>query len=259
MVIYLDILLIINFIFDFLLLLTVNIALKRYAKIGRLILGTLLGSITLICLFIPLNSYLMSLLKLGIALGMLIMAFGYKNIKYTFYNLIYFYMTSIILGGFLYYLKVEYNIDNSLYYKGISISYLVILIIAPVILLVFLKSLKMLKKIKNYYYKVTIIFKDYQLSITGFLDTGNKLIDPYTNKPIILINKKLIQSKINIRSPMYVPINTVNSHGLLECIKPQKVIIDNKEFNNYLIGLSTYSFKMNGIDCLLNAKLLEDI
>ena len=58
---------------------------------------------------------------------------------------------------------------------------------------------------------------------------------------------------------MYIPYNTINYHGLLECIKPSYIEIENKKLKNYLIGLSEESFKLNGIDCLLNYKILEDL
>lgn len=250
MIIYIDILIIVNFLFDILLLLTVNIALKRYAKIYKLVLASLFGEITLLSLFIPFSSIIFTILKIIMGIIMVLIAFGYKNIKYTTYNVIYLYMVSIILGGFIYYLNIEFKNSN----------YLILILIAPIILYIFIKSITALKEIKNYYYKVSIVFNDNdKLNITGFLDTGNKLTDPITNKPIILINKKKIKGSINIRSPMYVPYNTLNHHGLLECIKPKCIIIDNKKLTNYLIGLSEESFKLNGVDCLLNYKILEDI
>ena len=250
MIIYIDLLIIVNFLFDFLILLTVNIALKRYSKIYRLVLASLFGELTLLSLFLPINSILLSILKIIMGLVMVIIAFGYKNIKYTLYNSLYLYMTSIILGGFTYYLNIEYE----------NLNYLILLLIAPIILYIFIKSIKALKEIKNYYYKVSIVFNnDYELKVTGFLDTGNKLVDPITNKPIILINKKKIKGYINIRSPMYVPYNYLNHHGLLECVKPKGVYVNDKLLKNYLIGLSEESFKLNGVDCLLNYKILEDI
>ena len=109
MIIYIDILILINFLFDMFLLLTVNIALKRYAKIYRLVLASLFGEITLLSLFIPISSILLTLLKVIMGFIMVLIAFGYKNIKYTIYNVIYLYMTSIILGGFTYYLSIEFK------------------------------------------------------------------------------------------------------------------------------------------------------
>ena len=58
---------------------------------------------------------------------------------------------------------------------------------------------------------------------------------------------------------MLVPYYALNHHGLLECIKPTYIIINNKKLTNYLVGLSDEHFKLNGIDCLLNYKILEDL
>lgn len=263
MVIYLDLIFIINFVLDFLLLLTVNVALKRYSRILKLVLGALFGSVSLISLFVPLNGVLLSGLKLVMGIIMVLIAFGYKNFKYTFYNFIYLFMTSVILGGFLYYLQISFSYKNEgfvFYYEGLAINYVFLIIIAPLILYVFIKSTKVLKEVKNYYYRVSIVFNNgFNLTVTGFLDTGNKLKDVITGKPIILINKKIVKGKYNIRSPMYVPFNALNSHGLLECVKPKFLAINDVEFKDYLIGFSDNSFKLNGVDCLLNYEMLEDL
>lgn len=263
MVIYLDLIFLINFILDFLLLLTVNVALKRYCKIFKIGLGALFGSISLFSLFVPLNGFLLSCLKLIMGLIMVLIAFGYKNAKYTFYNLIYLFMTSVILGGFLYYLQISFSYKKDglvFYYEGLAINYIFLVVVAPLILYVFIKSMSVLKEVKNYYYKVYIVFNNgFSLTITGFLDTGNKLKDPITGKPIILINKKIVKGKYNIRSPMYVAFNTLNGHGLLECVKPKFLTINDVEFKDYLIGFSDNSFKLNGVDCLLNYEMLEDL
>jgi len=263
MVIYLDLVFLINFILDLLLLMTVNITLKRFSKLRRLFLGALFGSISLFTLFIPINNILLFIFKFIMSIIMCLIAFGYKNLKYTIYNIIYLYMTSVILGGFLYYLKVEFSYSNKgfvFYYEGLAINYIFLLLLAPLILYIFTKSIKALKEIKNYYYKVKIIFfNNYELTLTGFLDTGNKLKDPVTNKPIILISKKKVKGLVPIRSPMYVPYNSLNHHGLLECLKPKYLSINDIELKNYLIGFSEESFKLNGIDCLLNYNILEDL
>jgi len=263
MIVYIDIIFLINFILDLLLLCTINIVLKRYTKLYKLLLGALFGSVSLLSLFISINSYLLFICKFIMALIMCLIAFGYRNIRYTFYNILYLYICSIILGGFLYYLRIEFiysNKDFVFYYEGLPVNYIWLIIICPFILFVFIKSINALKEVKNYYYKVNIIFNNgYILNISGFLDTGNKLIDPVTNKPVILLSKKIIKGKVNIRSPMYVPYNSLNYHGLIECIKPKKLYINNIEFKNYLIGLSNNTFKLNGIECLLNYKILEDI
>ena len=86
------------------------------------------------------------------------------------------------------------------------------------------------------------------------MDTGNKLICPITKKPIILVEKNLINfenSKI-----IYVPYNSLNNHNLLKCIKPKYIIVEGKKVKNILIGLSDSKFGIPGINCILNERVL---
>ena len=95
MKIYLDLLFLLNFIYDTLLLLTVSITLKRNVKFKRILLSSFLGAISTFIILIPLNNYLLLCLNIICGLIMLIIAFGYKNIKYFSQNLIYLYMSSV--------------------------------------------------------------------------------------------------------------------------------------------------------------------
>lgn len=249
MTIYIDLLFILNFIYDFLLLMTVSITLKRNIKIKRILLGAFIGTISTFIVFFPLNKYLSLLLKISTSLVMVICTYKFKDVKYFFNNLVYLYMSSVILAGFLYFLKIEFN----------NLSYILLLGIAPLILYLYVKEQKNLKKIVNYYKKVIITLKNNQiLELNAFIDSGNKLKDPVTNKYIILINKKRLKGIYNIRSPMYVPIKTINKNSLLECISINNIKVDNKIYTNYLLGLSDTFNEFDGVECLLNYHLLEE-
>ena len=63
MTIYIDIVIILNFIFDMMLLLVVNITLKRGVGIRRIILSSLVGEISIIYFLIP-NMYFLIILKI---------------------------------------------------------------------------------------------------------------------------------------------------------------------------------------------------
>jgi len=263
MTIYLDLILLLNFAFDFLLLLAVNIVLKRNAKLKRIFLGSLLGSLSILFLFIKLNSLTLFLLKFIVSILMTLITFKYNSFKYTFNNLIYLYMISTILGGFLYFLNIEFSYKQDgvvFYFNGLSVNFIILLLLSPIIIYVYIKQTKGLKNNYSCYYKIDIVLKNDQIiTLNAFLDTGNKLKDPITKKGIILINKDVIKGKYNIRSPMYVPFNTLNNHGLLKCFSPKYIIINNKIYNNYLIGLSDNKINIDGIDCLLNYKLMEEL
>lgn len=261
MTIYLELILGINFYLDLLILMTTSIVLKRHSKFKRILGGALVGTLTMVILIIPLNQIELLLYKIGVGLVMNLVAFGYKNLKYLSSNISYFLMIGIILGGFLYYLNLEFrytSLGTFFTNHGWNLNLIFIFLLTPIILILYIRQAQNFKAEFNLFYPVKIIFKDGKvLEINGFLDTGNKLVDPVTNKPIIMLEKGLID--INQYQFMYVPFNSLNNHNLIKCLKPQEIIINNKKYFNYLIGISDKKFNMNGVECILNNKLLEEI
>lgn len=257
--IYLDLVLFINFFFDFLLLISVGLILKRTIKIKKILLAALIGSLSIIILFVNMNSVILFFFKLIISIIMLIVSYGYKSINYLFQNICYLYVNSIVLGGFLYYLNIELNYKYngmSVYKNGLYLNFLVLILISPIIIYFYIRSLRKLKNNYNNYYQVDIFLNEGQvINITAFLDTGNKLLDPYFKKPIIIINKDIIK---NINNYLLVPFNTIKGSGILKCIKPEKVYVDGIEIKRkVLIGISEEKINIDGIDCILNEKIFN--
>ncbi len=247
--IYLDFLLFINMFFDFIILFLVSAILKRNVLILKLIISSFIGSLTIFLLFININSYLLIMLKLIISIIMILISFGFKNIKYFILNLYYFYIISITLGGFLYFFKLN------IYDSFINIYNLLIIILFTLLfLIVYLKNIKSIKNNYNDYYKVKLNINNKEFDLSAFLDTGNKVNDPYNGYPVILINEKLVKEKNNY---IYIPYKTISNDGLLKCIKSNKIIIDNKIINKkFLIGL--VNITIDNVDVILNKKLMED-
>ena len=91
--------------------------------------------------------------------------------------------------------------------------------------------------------------------MNSYLDTGNILKDPYKRRPIILIDKH----KINYQNEkiIFVPYNTIDSHGILECFSPEKIYINKVgERKNILIGLID-EVGIEGAECILNRNIIE--
>ncbi len=262
MTIYLDVVFFINFCYDFLLLMTVSIVLKRYAKIWRLLLGALLGSISLLVLFLNISNIVLFIFKFLISIFMCLISYGFKNAKYSIVNLCYLYMCSIILAGFLYFLDLEFSYNHHglvFFFSGISINYVLLVLIAPVILYGYIRQIRSLKNKQGLYYQVKVILKNNkEIKLNGYLDTGNKLKDPITNKRIIIIENKVINKRF-IRSPIYVPYKAINYKGLLKCFSPKEIIISNHVFKNYLLGIYEGKFQIEGVNCILNYKMMEDL
>lgn len=261
MKVYLDLIFILNFLFDFIILLSTSILLKRNIKIFKIIFGALFGSLTIISLFIRLNSIQLFLFKFLISIFMILIVFGFKDIRYFIRNLYYLYMVSIVLGGFLYFInnQIGYKNEGILFINnGVSLNILLAIILSPIILYIYIKQINILKNNYNKYYKVKLIMESKNIyEFNAFLDTGNKLIDPYKKRPIMLVRENIIKES-DINRTILVPYYTVNSEGLLKCIIPFKVYINNIECKKKIvIGLTT-DIKLDGIDCILNEKILEE-
>ena len=259
MKIYIDYVLFINFVFDLLLLLGVSTILKRNTSINRIIIGAFFGSLTILLLFIKINNLELFLFKFIISVLMIIISFGYKNIKYFFKNLLFLYILGFILGGVLYGINNQFSYKNvGLIFinKGISINIIFILIISPIIIYFYTKEMKNLKNNYNNYYKIIINLENKEYKFIGFLDTGNKLKDPYFNRPIILLKKDKIDIKNSKK--ILIPYQTITENGLLECAKIDKIYIENVGIRkNILLGFIKDNITIDGVDCIIQEKLLE--
>lgn len=245
MKVYIDLVIILNFLFDFVLLWSVNYILRRNIKIGRIILGSLVGELSIIVLFI--SSFLV-LIKLLISFLIIYITFGYRDIKYFLKNVLYFYLVSSLMGGCIYFLKYQ-----------LSVSYLIILIVAIIVFRYFILSFSFFRTNYSNYYNVKVFFKrDEYVSLNGFLDTGNKLVDPYGKRGIILVSEDKL-GDINLVNPLYVPYHSLNNEGILRCYRGYKIEVNGKEMSNFLVGVSDNKFYLDGIDCVLNLKIMEGL
>lgn len=252
MTIYIDLVFIINFILDFYILSGVKFLLKLKTKFLRIILGSLVGSISLFILFFKLSTLELNILKIILSVLMILVTFGKKDFLRNFF---YLYVVSIVLGGTIYLINdsLDYKVNNFLFLEnGYSINIIILIIISPIIIYLYVKEFLKLKKLINTTFNITIKFKNKELNLQGFLDTGNKLIDPYFHRPIILVNKKYISLKG--RKIIYVPFNSLNNNGLLKCITCEYILIEERKVNNVLIGISENNL---GVDCILNERLFD--
>ena len=239
---YLEFIFIINFLLDFMILYGTKRILKLNKPNYRLIIGSLVGSLTTFLLFINLNSLFLMISKLILSFLIIIVTFGLKDILT---NLLYFYLISIILGGTFYLFDL-----NSNYYFNL----IILITLSPIITFLLIKEFLSYKNNYTNKYKVTIYIKNKEYKLEGFIDTGNRLISPIKKEPVILVNLK-----INCQKIIYVPYKALNTSGIISCIRPDKVYINDKEFNNCLIGLAKDKFALSGVNCILPNKFKEEL
>ena len=185
MLVYLDLLFILNYWIDFLLLITTNIVMKYNINYFRTFISSVIGALSTFLVFID-NDYILLLLKIIICIVMQLIMNGYKGIKTLFENVLYFYLISIILAGTMYLIN-----EDSFKMRE---RFIILLFVTPIILYL---SQKKIKKLNNYYkdiYKVKIKYHGKEYTFNAFVDTGNILYGQYKKRPISLVyNKKINQ------------------------------------------------------------------
>ena len=250
--VYVDLLVLEDLISNYCILLGVSVLLNRHTKLSNIFLASVIGCIPLIFIFTKIDKIVIFLISIIFSIIMSLVAFKYKDIIYTIKNVIYLYLVSIFLAGSIYLINIYFlpKLDNTF------LNFLALIIIFPIITFTYIKSIKKIKITYSNYYLLAIYLKDKpKITVSAFLDTGNTLKDPYKHRPIILIKKDLINyqdEKIII-----VPYNTIDSHGIMECFKPEKIYLDKVgEVKNVLIGLID-EVGIEGADCILNKKILE--
>lgn len=245
MKIYIDLFFLFNIIMDTIIIVSVSILLKRRTNYFRIILSSLLGGIFSLLLFAKVNKIIIEIISIIL---ISITAFGYKNIKYLIKNIIYMYLFSVLLGGVIYLFNIRVSTKP-------IVSYLIMIIISIEVMVLYVKEMKKIKNVYNNTYKVDIYFKDEEkISLNGFVDTGNNLYDPYQKRPIILVSNKYYHEDNFI----LVPYSTVNDHGLLKCIKIDKICIDGTTIKKeVLVSFSDSPILIDGVDVILHKDLVK--
>lgn len=242
MKVYYEVIFFLNFLLDFMILYGTKKVLKRSGSFFRLILSSVLGSFTTIFLFISISSISLFFLKLLFSIMMIFISFGYRDF---FRNIFYFYLISIIVGGSIYLFDFDkYNINY----------FILLPIMCFFVISIFLYEMLQFREKYQNKYLVTIFYHNHKYSLEGFIDTGNRLISPYKRESIILVNLDLHPKNI-----IYVPYQALNCSGVIPCVRPDRVIINEVEFHHCLIGLSHHKFHLDGMNCILPNQFKEEL
>ncbi len=256
MKIYIDLLLIFNFIIDLVLLLSVAGMLKRKLSFYRVIFASFIGSFSILFLFIKLNNFQLFVLKLVISVVMIIVAFKFINLKYFFKNIIYLYLNSIFLGGFIYFINNALFLNNN-NFKFISNSYqlnfYLMTIITPIIISYYVRRMKTITEYHNYRFYTTVKYHDQEISGIGFLDSANTL--KYKRKMVILVSHNLLNFEVD--DYILLPYQALNHIGLVKCFMIDYLKYNNRVLSNVYLGIMDNEIGFDGVDFLLHKEMIE--
>ena len=261
MKVYLDLIFFINFMFDLLLLMTVSIECKIFSKKRRLLISSLLGSLSTFLLFLPLNNFSLFLFKVVISIIMIFVGFKITSKELLFTLLKSLYGNSIILGGLIYFLNNQFSYKQKGFifiHDGTSLNLIIILISSPIIFYLYHKMIVEEKRKRELLHRVSIKCKKGSIDTLGYLDTGNNIKDPYKRRGIIIINSSEIN--LSLEESILVPFKTVDSNSLLRCIEIEELIIDDNLIKKkYLLGVSPKNIEIKGASCILPNIIEEEL
>lgn len=245
MTVYWDMMFLINFAIDYIILYSTAKTLFLKRNIFKILSGALIGGIYGIFAFE--KSFVFNTLTyIFVTFFILYVTFSKLNFKIVST----FYIISFLFGGISGYLNNLYGVikmSNGFFYiENNLLAVLLGVVLSSFIVVIFLKLIKR-NTIKLRQIKTVDIFCDGKsVTVSGMLDTGNLLLDPITKYPVILVNFSDIKQIINedlekfleendnlcvninrriINKIRLIPYKNSSSNDILKGFKPDYIVI----------------------------------
>ena len=229
MIVYLDLILITNFVVNFVFLSLVDLLFCEKKKLFKTIFSSIVASL-LVGSFI-LNYHLFLFIKVVGGMIISLLCYSVKDFKKFLLKVLSFYIINFFFIGLI----SSYKINK---------DYLLLVFLILTFILFVLQNNKKIYIIERMNsYNVEIYFSKYKIKVLGMFDSGN--LSKYHNLPIIFINSKYYNDKLKIDGTTF--IETVNGTSILHVFHPQRVVIDEKNYNCYVAFVD-----IKNTDCLLN-------
>ena len=205
MAVYLDVIWLLNFMFDSFLLYLTALILKRDIMYWRIFVGGFVGSIIILLSLTPLNGFSgHPIVKLLFSVVMILIVFGFKRFKYFINGLMIFYLVTFLVGGSLigvhYFIQFDMDLTSSVALASIKgfgdpISWLFVVLGFPIVWHFSRKSFEKVEVAKIQHSQlimVSILIDGQRFHFKGLVDSGNQLYDPISKMPVMFVSIKKI-------------------------------------------------------------------
>lgn len=267
MIIYLDVLLIENFLINFFLIIVTMQISSNKIRYKRVISSSIIGAIyTLTIFFEKLELFTNLMFKILIVIIMIkIVLDNKKKLQILIVSAIFF-LVSIAFSGFCFLFAMAenpYNIAGVFTIKNYSSK---ILLFSSIIVYLSIHRIYVYIKersvIKNFIYELDFCIDGKNISTKAFLDTGNELIEPVTMLPVIILERKICSYYIiNEKDAFNIPYKLVNgTSSVMKGIKVKDIILkDNSLTKKNIDAIITFSDTKLSADNEYNALLSRAI
>ena len=276
MIIYIDVLFLINLYVTYFQLLSVCIFTHTYISKIRIILSSVAGGTFSLVIFLPDDNVLIGVIvKIISCIVLSFSAFGFGNLntflKNTFFLLLVnFIFAGLMLGLWLFVAPLGMFYSNGALYFDIDgltiiISTAVAYFVIRIVRFIFDKNGRADKK-----YEIEIYNNGFVARLSALPDTANGLVDCFSGMPVIICKKEKCMPVLpdaikdindfcieKIKGVRLLPVSTVAGNGIVYAFKVDKVTVisDNEQYSvNALIGVMEKS--RQEYDAIFNPKIL---
>ena len=254
---YVDVLFLVNFLMDYLLLLLVRRMLKCTATHGNVCLGATLGSLmTCIIVVLPIPYAFLKFILFHMIVNTFMIRVGLKikNMKSFVKAYILLYIGGFLLGGVMQAAN-QYIRVGSLFFAIAVGGYYVVSKLWD-----FIASVQ---KINQYHCKVDLYLGEKKCQVEGIIDTGNGLRDPISNQPVSILDKVAARQFLGeekMSRVRYIPYHSIGKkEGILLAVKIDRMCIYGENecwVEEPLIGVSEETISAEGeYQLILNPNL----
>lgn len=229
--VFLDVLILENFIVNFFLLYITSQTIRIKTNIKNYVFGALFGAMYVVVMVYPKLKYLTYFpVKIIVAILIILITYGKRNLIFYLRTTAIFILYSSLLAGVC--ILIEYNsnveINNArIIFKSDYKAYIIAIMFIYILIHRLVIYIQDRKDTITLIYNVNIITKHSRMTLKAFLDTGNELREPATNLPVMLVEKDIISDSIlKNYDKFYIPYSMVTGiGGQLEGFKPEYVEI----------------------------------
>ena len=233
MVIYADILFLVNLISDYFLIMGTAKFLHIKVRRIRIMLSALFGGAYSEIILLNLNSYILFLTKIAAMIVMTAIAFKFASFRVFLKINAAFFVVNFIFGGCVtaLYLLTDSSViyaDIAGVYFNISPVVLIVFIVVSYLVIVLVNKFTMFRKRNSDSYLVKISLNGREYSLTGFTDSGNMLKEPFSGYPVVFV-KRDIFSKGDIPDlKRAIVCNTVGGTHIVYGFRPANMVVKSK-------------------------------
>lgn len=186
MILYLDLFIIKNFIFNFLIITICGEILKIRLNFKKYILASSIGTIFALIALITNNIHISYILKCILGVIITIIAYPINTLKNILNESSIFLLTACFIGGNLVVMNT----------RGNFILQIISMISSAILLMVFQNAWQSKKKLEELKCNIEIKVENKNLKTDAFIDTGNMLKDSISGESVIFVNEEKLKSEL---------------------------------------------------------------